>query len=470
MHQQLTVVRAPIDTLPEVALLEIFDHCVWVNRMHGMEKKWYRLVHVCRKWRNVVFGSPLRLNLQLYCKARTPVRETLNVWPLLPIVVWDGGHETVTWGVDNIIAALEHNDRICQLDLYGISSSHYEDVLGAMQQPFPALTNLQLEHNYISAPPIIPASFLGGSAPSLESLHLTRIPFPGLPKLLLTATHLVRLHLSNIPHSGYISPETMATCLPVLTGLKSLSIGLESPRSFPDRKSQHSRPQTRTILPVLTELRFRGLSEYLEDLVARIETPLLDTLAITLFHQLILETPQLTQFISRTLEVKAYDEVHMVFSNWDVSVETFDGKIELGISCRQSDWQLSSLQQLCSSSFPHAFIPMVERVYILEEESSPPRWKDDMIENSQWLELLHPFTGVKGLYISREFSPRIAPALKELIGEKVTEVLPAMRTLFLEEPRLSASVQEAIEQFVAARQLASHPVTVFSWEGKQFKE
>jgi hypothetical protein len=367
--------------------------------------------------------------------------------------------------MDNIIAALEHNDRICQLDLYGISSSQYEDVLAAMQQPFPALTNLQLEHNYNSAPPIIPPSFLGGSAPSLESLHLTRIPFPGLPKLLLSATHLVRLHLSNIPHSGYISPETIATCLPVLTGLKTLSIGFESPRSFPDRKRRYSRPQTRALLPILTELRFRGLSEYLEDLVARIDAPLLDKFAITLFHQLILETPQLTQFISRTLEFKANNEVHIVFSDWNVSVETYDGKLELGISCRKSDWQLSSLEQVCSSSFPHAFIPLVERVYILEEESSPPRSKDD-IESSQWLELLHPFTGMKGLYISREFAPRIVPALQELTGERVTEMLPTLQTLFLEEQLLSASVQEGIGKFVTARQLSSHPVTVSRWEGK----
>ncbi|KAN0109365.1 hypothetical protein V8E52_009337 [Russula decolorans] len=35
------------------------------------------------------------------------------------------------------------------------------------------------------------------------------IPFPGLPKLLLSATHLVQLWLANIPHSGYISPEAM---------------------------------------------------------------------------------------------------------------------------------------------------------------------------------------------------------------------------------------------------------------------
>ena len=39
------------------------------------------------------------------------------------------------------------------------------------------------------------------------------IPFPGLPKLLLSATHLVQLWLANIPHSGYISPDVMVAHL-----------------------------------------------------------------------------------------------------------------------------------------------------------------------------------------------------------------------------------------------------------------
>jgi hypothetical protein len=117
------------------------------------------------------------------------------------------------WDVDNIIAALEHNDRICELDLFDIPSSQLEKVLAAMQQPFPALTRLWLWPRDETAP-VVPASFLGGSAPRLQTLILDRIPFPGLPKLLLSATHLVHLDLWRIPHSGYISPEAMVTASP----------------------------------------------------------------------------------------------------------------------------------------------------------------------------------------------------------------------------------------------------------------
>jgi hypothetical protein len=109
----------------------------------------------------------------------------------------------------------------------------------------------------------------------------------------------------------------------------------------------------------------------------------------------------------------------------------------------------------------------VEHLYILEKKLSGPRWQDD-IESSQWFELLLPFTAVKCLYISSEFTPRIAPTLQELVGERVTEVLPALQTLFLEETMPSGPMQEAIEQWVAARQLAGHPVAVSRWERKLF--
>ena len=453
-----------IDVLPDVALLEIFNFHVLSYAGAWDKPEWDTLVHVCRKWRNVIFGSPLRLNLQLRCNASTPVRETLNVWPLLPIGVLEFGHEK--WGVDNIIAALEHNDRIYQLILNRIPSSQLQEVLAEMQQPFPALTYLSLGDRYIRPPPVVPASFLGGSAQSLETLQLHRILYVGLPKLLLSATHLVHLELWHVPHSGYISPETMANCLSVLARLKSLCIGFESPQSRPDRKSRRPPSLTRTLLPDLTNLRFRGVCEYLEDLVALIDAPLVDNLTINLFHQLILETPQITQFISRTLKFKAHDEVNIGFSDQFVSVKAFDGKLNLGIVCKQSDWQLSSLEQVCSSFFRQALIPMVERLYIVEGEFYQPCRQDD-IENSQWLELLHQFTDVKGLYISREYAPRIAPALRELVGERATEVLPFLQTLFLENPLLSGPVQDGIEQFAAARQLAGHPIFVGSWELKR---
>ena len=48
---------------------------------------WQLLVHVCRRWRNVVFGSPRRLNLQLRCTHETPVKDKLDVWPSLPLII-----------------------------------------------------------------------------------------------------------------------------------------------------------------------------------------------------------------------------------------------------------------------------------------------------------------------------------------------------------------------------------------------
>jgi hypothetical protein len=468
---QCTVARVTIDMLPDVALLEIFDVYIYegVNGYKGIEV-WQILVHVCRKWRNVVFGSPRRLNLRLYCSASTPVRETLDFWPLLPIVIkvytvdkWDNG---------NIIAALEHNNRICELVIFDIPSSETGKALTSLQQPFPALRRLQLAF-CVETAPVIPASFLGGSAPGLQALTLDRFSFPGLPKLLLSTTHLVDLYLRRIPHSGYFSPEAMVAVLSVLTRLEGLYIGFESPRSRPDLRSRHPPPRIRTLLPALTWLGFKGVAEYLEDLVARIDAPLLDDLTITFFHQLIFDTPQLTQFVSRTPKFEAYDEAHVEFSYFYVMVtlpQAFNGalELELRISCGKSDWQLSSAAQVCSTSFPQALTPSVERLYI-ESMSGQPHWQDD-IENNQWLELFHPFTAVKDLYISSEFMPHIAAALKELVGERVTEVLPALQTLVLEEPLPSGPVRETIERFVAARQLAGRPIVIYRWEREDFEE
>ena len=431
------------DMLPDVALLEMFDF--YLDRDKEQVEAWYTLVHVCRKWRNVVLESPRRLNLQLRCTGSTPVREMIDAWPLLPIVLSGYGR-----GVDNIIAALELNDRIRQLELDGFPSSQMEKVFAALQQPFPALTSLRLRSG--ETVPVVPALFLGGSAPQLQTLILRSIPFPGLPKLLMSATHLVTLHLSDIPDLGYVSPEAIVTCLAVLTKLKLLEIGFKSSRIRPDRRR---RPLlwTRTLLPALIYFEFKGASEYLDDFVARINAPILDDLHITFFHQLIFDTPHLTQFISRTSKFKAYNTAHVEFSNRRVWVTTTDRAFTLAMSCRQSDWQLSSLAQIWGSVFIH----MMEHVWIFHDHHRSLCWQDD-IETSQWLELLYAFIAVKDLYISRSFTPFIVPTLQELVGERVTEVLPALETIFL-----GVSAQESIRKFITARRLAGRPIDISYW-------
>ena len=87
-------------------------------------------------------------------------------------------------------------------------------------------------------------------------------------------------------------------------------------------------------------------------------------------------------------------------------------------------------------------------------------WEDDAINHTLWLQLFHSFAAVKGLYLHEEIAPGIATALQELVGTRVTEVLPSLQTIFVEnlEP-----FQANIEQFVAARQLSGHPIAISIW-------
>ena len=105
---------------------------------------------------------------------------------------------------------------------------------------------------------------------------------------------------------------------------------------------------------------------------------------------------------------------------------------------------------------------MPGHLYILDHTYWRPLWQDD-VEDDQWLELLHPFTAVKNLYLSREFVPRIAPTLQRLVGERVTEVLPNLENILVEDFHESGSVPEVMQQFIAARQLSSHPIATSHW-------
>jgi hypothetical protein len=70
---------------------------------------------------------------------------------------------------------------------------------------------------------------------------------------------------------------------------------------------------------------------------------------------------------------------------------------------------------------------------------------------------------VKNVYVFKAFSQCISSALQDLVGERMTDVLPALESLFLEGFQHSGPVQEAIGQFVAARQLLGHPVDISPW-------
>jgi hypothetical protein len=133
------------------------------------------------------------------------------------------------------------------------------------------------------------------------------------------------------------------------------------------------------------------------------------------------------------------------------------------------------MAQLCRSSLPRSLVSAVERLYT-SEIVLPNTVRPNDIE-SHWLELLHSFTTVKDLYLSRQVLPHIAPALQEELGERAADVLPALRNLFIEEIRSvfvqgklpSKPIQKRIQQFVNARQRASHPVDVSHCDGNRIR-
>ncbi len=256
----------------------------------------------------------------------------------------------------------------------------------------------------------------------------------------------------------------MVTTLSSLTRLKQFYLGLRSPRSRADRESRSPPPLIRTVFPALKSLGFRGDSEYLEDTVSRMNAPLVDSIAIGFFNQLTFDTALLRHFLCRTEIFKVPHRADVHFSRFFIFLKVFSrgvtadhidhSLLKLSISCKPSDWQLSSLVQVCSSSLPP--LPTLERLEIRRWKEP---WQDD-IENSQWLELLYLFYSVKNLVLDDQPAQLVAPALQELTGERVTEVLPALQNISLTLSARSGPIQDAIAQFVTARRLSGHPVAV----------
>jgi len=405
-----------------------------------------------------VFASPHRLKLQLLCTNKRPVQNTLDIWPELPIVISGRLGMSKLQDANNLIAALTQHNRVVKIDIEDIPNAFLKRMRAMkMKNPFSALTSLRLISTQINAP-ALPDSFLGGSVQQLQELYLDGIPFP-LLNLLLSIHDLVKLSLWNIPFSGYITTDAMVTCLSALTRLQSLRLGFRSPRSRADRENRLIPRLTRFVLPALTSLYFKGDSDYLEDIVTQIDTPLLAQFHTTFFNQLIFDTPSLRHFISRTDTFKATHRAQVTFREGEVNVEldvrsggAFHEISSLAISCRPSDWQLSSLAQVCDSALSLLTLECLE----IDIERS---WKDD-VEIAQWVELLHPFTSIQDLLLREKSIQHVAPALEQLAGERVTETLPALQNIFLQGPQPSDPVKKMIGKFVAARQHFNRPVAV----------
>ncbi|KAH9964031.1 hypothetical protein BGW80DRAFT_816133 [Lactifluus volemus] len=265
--------RTTIGSLPDNVLIEIFDfYQVVINEkvlyteVNERPWDWEKLVHVCRRWRYIIFESPIRLNLQLFCTEKSPVRKLLDIWPPFPLVIqlnhnysylywlWKRPEDCID-STDNLVAALEHRDRVRKIQVY---IPHPPDRLckqffTAMEVSLPALRSLSFRS--IGETTLLPDTLLNGSAPCLRDLTLSEISFPSLPLLLSSTSDLKSLNLDDIPGYGYISPETMAASLSALPKLECLIINFK----YKTPRLNRALPvPTRFVLPALTRLEFKA--------------------------------------------------------------------------------------------------------------------------------------------------------------------------------------------------------------------
>ncbi len=95
------------------------------------------------------------------------------------------------------------------------------------------------------------------------------------------------------------------------------------------------------VLPSLTEFDFLGDGDYLDDFVARIDTPLLEDLHVAIFHDDVIEISHLSEFVLRTgghtspNEATLHADEYTIFISFSQSVASSEGnrrRCQLGVS------------------------------------------------------------------------------------------------------------------------------------------
>jgi len=369
---------------------------------------------------------------------------------------------------NGIIAALEHRNRACQISLEDLPPVLFLIFTEMLQRSFPRLTRLFLGAA-IEFPMLHPDSFLGGSAPCLQSLTLQHIAFPELPTLLLSSKDLVELRLYYIPH-GYISPESVATCLSSLTRLEILALCFDYTHWTRNRSGRHLSSSTCIAidLPALTKFDFGGVNEYIA-LIAQINAPLLRQIWIAFFDHALLDLDilQFTQFIGRLEVLKTpyrsvvtFDEVFPE-AQFSLDEDPAEGTtLEFTVSSASLGWMLPLMAALFGPSSSPFQLSSSECLEVSNTTLiSGVNWHGDT-EDIPWLEMLQPFTAVKELHIDTEPAIHLARTLQELARERAAEVLPSLQDIFIPEYHLPCAAQEAMGPFIAARQLSGHPVAI----------
>ena len=294
-------------------------------------------------------------------------------------------------------------------------------------------------------------------APVLRHLALDGI---GLPTALLSsAIALSTLSLSQIGTSCYFPPRHLVTQLQGLTRLEELTISFAI--SIPRPSSEGElllAPIPPVALPNLRQLKYEGVDVYLDNLVAQINTPLLERLSLTLHFDIGFTLVNLTGFIQRAEEFRCL--VGRVILNKDcTSIDSGNNErqgigksgLHVNVNCKPLDWQIGSAAEVCSAL--GEVLSTVEDLTVdLHVIGMSSDW-ESTLDGVSWYELLLPFTGVTKLHIGSSLSHALSKALESDAGGLV---LPS-----LEELEVSLKADHVINPLAAlieTRETVGRPI------------
>ena len=345
--------RTTMDTLNDDVLLSIFgSYRLDDDENWNLQLRWFKLIHVCRRWRHLIYGSPSHLNLHLLCTNGTPVADMLNHSPPLPLILNYHNRRATLTTEDNegILLALQHHDRVRRIAFHAPPQGLHK-FFTAMNENFLTLERLSiLSTSGDDARLVMPRAF---QAPRLSHLTLLGVTLSTEPRSLASTVSLVSLTLTYLRESPYFPPEDLAAQLQFVPLLEELSISISVP-TLPRPRIQMRRmesPITRATLPALKRFIFRGDSAYIEALLARISAPCLRKFDITLSNQLIFALPVLSRFIDVTTELR-FPAAKINFNQNSLSISISgnreeeaqdDRSLHVQVNCKSLDWQVARL-------------------------------------------------------------------------------------------------------------------------------
>jgi hypothetical protein len=423
----------------------------------NLERWWYRLVQVCRRWRYIVLESASRLRLSLVCARGTPVADMLAHSPPLPLIIdhFDKYYDITADDLVGIILALQNRDRVRRIRLRKYVSI-VQKLVNSLDGEFPILEYLLIEPERPQIPffenrVILPEAF---RAPYLRHLLLTSFDIPVGSPLLTTMANLVTLSLSSIPNTAYFDPNSLLQRVSLVPQLEILGIYFGTLFSdHYDRRLLSTPNMTRVTLPNLRSLMFQGDSAYLEALLPHITLPLLEKLKVHFFNQSTYSIPHLRQFMSTAKNLRP-NTITLNFLSYrvEVIVHPYEGArmhtLSLSFSSRTLHEQVTSAIQVFQTL--GTIFSAVEHLTLIYDARIEP-------DRTRWRELLGLFVNVKTLFVDTRLVKHLSRALQPGTRGSPTEPLPALQELSC--PVMPTSSNPFIP-FIDARKKAGRTVTM----------